>query len=457
MSSRIDHLEPLAEFFPWLAANDPHAQRHIHLAEQADRIIWGEEPAPAAVRRQLACQLERWRYQLLNEMEGAITQAAWRLADALDLASNRLAGRPDRAPRRPAAAAGNDQFDSAHFGRALEALDSTNALADVIEQATNITEENFSVTVRENGSTVSRRRMLLYAPLYLSSHCINHCLYCGFRYPNQIERKHLSVEQALREAEVLIARRFRHILLVAGDFPSLTTPEYYVQIIRALAERGVACGIEIAPQATEVYRRLADAGACGITLYQETYDERLYRKYHPRGSKRSYHWRLEAMDRAAEGGLRRLGLGVLLGLANPREDLVAMLRHARYLANRFPHCTLAFSLPRIHEAPEGFVVPHPVDDETFVRSYCALRIAFPRAELVLSTREPVELRNRLVAICITQMSAGSSTVPGGYEDAEVKSHLGKQFPISDHRTPAQVAQWLGDRGFHVSWRIGRSG
>jgi 2-iminoacetate synthase len=294
--------------------------------------------------------------------------------------------------------------------------------------------------------------MLLYAPLYLSSYCINHCVYCGFRYPHDIPRRHLGREEVLDQADLLRARGLRHILLVAGDFPRLTTTAYYAEIIRALSARGLHVAVEIAPQSVASYAELVAAGACGVTLYQETFDERLYALYHPRGNKVSYDWRLEGLERAAEAGMKRLGLGILLGLGDPREDLVAMLRHARYLRERFPDRTLAFSLPRIYDAPQGFEPPYPVDDETFVRLYCALRIGFPASELVLSTREPAALRSRLAEICITQMSAGSCTVPGGYEDAGNQTR-GGQFPISDCRTPAEVAEWLCETGFEVVWEI----
>ncbi len=207
--------------------------------------------------------------------------------------------------------------------------------------------------------------MLLYAPIYLSSYCINHCTYCGFRHPNEIPRKHLTLREALRQAEILCDRGFRHILLVAGDYPRLTTTRYFAGILRELAARGVAPSIEIAPQSTESYSAMVAAGACGITLYQETYDEDLYALYHPRGSKVSFDWRLEALDRAAEAGIARLGLGFLLGLGDPREDLLAMLRHARYLQSRYAACGLAFSLPRIHEAPAGFEPPCPVERPDF--------------------------------------------------------------------------------------------
>jgi 2-iminoacetate synthase len=146
-----------------------------------------------------------------------------------------------------------------------------------------------------------------------------------------------------------------------------------------------------------------------------------------------------------------MGLGFLLGLADPRQDLLCLMRHGVYLQHRFPGRRLAFSLPRIHDAPDGFVSSHPVDDETFLRMYCALRIAFPEAMLVLSTREPAPLRNRLAKICITQLSAGSSTAPGGYQDAP-DSAAGEQFPVVDHRTPAEVADWLRGSGFEVMWQ-----
>jgi len=217
-----------------------------------------------------------------------------------------------------------------------------------------------------------------------------------------------------------------------------------------MSRRGVSTAIEIAPQSEESYAAMVEAGVCGVTLYQETYDERLYAYYHPQGPKASYQWRLESMDRAASGGIGRLGFGVLLGLADPCADVSAMVAHAGRINRQFPDRTLAFSLPRIHEAPQGFEVAYPVDDDMFVRLYCALRLAFPRAELVLSTRESEALRDRLAKICITQMSAGSSTAPGGYSQAAAD----EQFPITDHRSVADVARWLDDEGFCVAWDIG---
>jgi len=444
---------PLASFADWVRATDPAASQHLPLLERAGELLAGEEDASVDRRRRLAAKLEAWRCRHLDERFGGLAPEDRRLAAALDLAANELAGGDPRPPRAAHEAIHDTSRDAGPIAEAKAALDPRVNSDEVARRARRLTDERFRAPASSDGSASARRRMLLYAPLYLSSHCTNYCTYCGFRHPNRIERRHLSVEEALDETEILRSRGFRHLLLVAGEDPRRTTPEYYAAIIRALVARGIAPGIEIAPQSTDAYAELVAAGACGITLYQETYNEALYALYHPQGTKASFHWRLEGIERAAEAGMERLGLGILLGLADPQEDLSAMMRHALYLRGRFPDRRLAFSLPRIYEAPKGFEAPYRIDDETFVRLYCALRIAFPDAELVLSTREPAPLRNRLAPICITQMSAGSRTVPGGYEAAPTDRPGGQQFPVSDHRCPAEVATWLQQAGVEPVWAI----
>ena len=443
---------PLELLTAWIRETDDHASHRLALLERADCVLSGGEAADRKDRAELAARLERWRYQYLNEGESGRYGMGRELVATLDLAANELAGRCPRPPRDTRNAVRDRSFDVGSLADAIACLDPTVELADVARRARRITGENFAVTDSGDGSAETRR-MLLYVPLYLSSYCINHCTYCGFRHPLAIRRRHLSAEQALAQAEILQNRGFKHILLVGGDFPSLTTPEYYTDIIGRLVDRGVAPAIEIAPQATDAYTKMAQAGACGVTLYQETYNEELYTVYHPRGTKASFDWRLEGLDRAAEAGVNRLGLGILLGLAEPRQDLLSLMRHGRYLESRFPDRTLAFSLPRIHDAPAGFEPPYTVDDETFVRFYCVLRTAFPRAELVLSTRESEALRHRLAKLVITQMSAGSSTIPGGYEDSGSSDTAGEQFPVCDHRSAARVADRLRGEGFEPTWEI----
>jgi 2-iminoacetate synthase len=444
---------PLSSLAEWIRATDEHAPDRLQLVEQVESALSDPQSALPDDRLRLAQRLERWRYQYLARRAGELTPDDRRLVDALDLAANQLAGRDPRPPRAARATIENALGHDATEVEVMQCLDPTTDLTAIETRAEAITRERFGVPPARVSSSPPRWRMLLYAPLYLSNYCINHCVYCGFRHPNPVERKHLSVRQAVREAEILMDRGFRHILLVAGDFPHLTTTAYYSEILRELKARGVVPAIEISPQSTAAYAALIEAGACSLTLFQETYNEKLYAVYHPRGSKVSFDWRLEGYERAAEAGIPRIGLGILLGLADPREDLIAMVRHARYLKARFPDRTLAFSLPRIHDAPAGFRGAFSVDDEVFLRMYCALRIAFPDAELVLSTREPAALRNRLAAICITQISAGSSTAPGGYEQAEGEVRAGEQFAVCDHRSPAEVASWLHDAGFEPAWLL----
>lgn len=440
----------LESFIDWVRTTDAHSPHRLPLLDQAGRILDGREAASLERRQALATALERWRYQHLNEFRGRLGPEDRQLIDSLDLAMNELAERAPRAPRAARWAVHDPDYAASQVAAALDCLDPQSPLEEVTRHAESITHQRFG-DGKSTGTQSEGRRMLLYAPLYLSSHCINHCLYCGFRFPLPLERKHLTIDQVLQQADILLGRGYRQILLVAGDYPSLTTTQYFVGVLRALQDAGARTSIEIAPQSTASYAEMVGAGSGGLTLFQETYDIDLYTQYHPRGSKVSYDWRLEGTERAAEAGMQRLGLGVLLGLADPRADLTAVIRHAHYLQERFPDRTLAFSLPRLHQAPPGFHICHPVDDDLFVRMYCALRAAFPAAELVLSTRETAALRDRLMRICITQISAGSSTAPGGYRHCEAEPPEDGQFPITDHRTLAQVVAAIREAGLEPIW------
>lgn len=435
--------ESLAELIDLVQANDPDAAYRLPLLEQAAPVLFAGADLPREERVVLADRLERWRYQLLNKRDGNLPPPVRLLADTLDQAAGRLIGaeRPPRQPRRCL------QTDAAEADRAC---DPAVPLEEIAREAARLTGRHFPA---HDASGALGRRMFLYAPIYLSSYCVNHCRYCGFRYSREQTREHLSLDEALAQADILGRRGFRHLLLVAGDFPRLTSIDYFRPILEALRERGFTLAVEVAPQTTRAYAELAGAGACGVTLYQETYQIDHYARQHPLGPKVWYDWRLEGPERAAEAGLRRLGLGILLGLADPRQDLRALIGHGRYLLERFPQTTLAFSLPRIHEAPDDFEPPFPVSDELFIRLYCALRLTFPTAELVLSTREPPALRDRLAELCITQMSAGSSTAPGGYSEALVDQSRQQQFPVSDNRSAAEVAETLRRGGFEVHWEL----
>jgi 2-iminoacetate synthase len=437
-------LLPLVDFVELVKASDPDAAHRMILVDQVAPVLFERAVVPAEQKEAFADRLERWRYQVLNKYASNLSPNQRKVIEWLDRAAALLWGRP-RLPRHPRTALAPAGFTTGSHEPTAFALAPDSPLEQVMRQAAELTARHFP------GVRPGRRMMMLYAPLYLSSFCINHCVYCAFRYPHSLVRRQLSVEEALAQAEVLRRRGFRHLLLVAGDFPRMTSPDYLTGIVRALVEEGFSVAVEVAPQTTLAYTRMARAGACGVTLYQETYHEPLYARYHPLGPKTWFDWRLEAPERAAETGMSRLGLGILLGLADPQEDLRALIGHGRYLLDRFPALQLAFSLPRIHEAPADFEPPCPVDDEMFVRLYCALRFAFPTAHLVLSTREQPALRDRLARICITQMSAGSSTAPGGYDAEEVDLQRHGQFPVCDDRSPAEVTDMLRGAGFDVHW------
>ncbi len=440
-------LPSLVEFVALVEETDPDASFRLAFLPQAVPALYGGAVS-AEQRATIADKLERWRYQLLNKNAPALSPNQQKLSDLLDVAASVARGRP-RAPKSPRQALAAARRSWSQERDSAAALDPGCPLADVVGAATELTVRHFV----DRRAPSRRRRMMLYAPLYLSSFCINHCHYCSFRFPQQLERQQLSTEAALAQATILRQRGFRHLLLVAGDFPRLTSTDYFTPIISALVERGFSVAVEIAPQSTLAYAKLARAGVCGVTLYQETYQEDLYNRYHPLGPKTWYDWRLEGPERAAEAGMKRLGLGILLGLADPHQDLRDLIGHGRYLHQRFPHLQLAFSLPRIHQAPDGFDPAGRVDDDTFLRLYCALRLAFPTADLVLSTREAPDLRDRLAGICITQMSAGSSTAPGGYDGDDPDPRQRQQFPVCDQRTAAEVADALRRAGFEVHWGL----
>lgn len=323
----------------------------------------------------------------------------------------------------------------------------------LVQQAIELTREHFSWdsvsgdACRRVAGEEKRWRMLLYAPLYVWNQCINHCKYCGFNSKLDIDRESLNEDQAIEESDVLTSWGIRHQLLVAGEFPRFERTGLLERIAERLALKGVIPSAEVAPRSVDGYGRLVDAGVIGLTLFQETYDAVRYKDYHPCGPKSFFHWRLEGLDRAATAGVCRLGLGALLGLAEPEEELAAMISHGLYLQEHYPDCRLGFNLPRLHAAPSAFEPPFPVDDETFVRFYCVLRKTFPTAEMVLSTRERAELRGRLAKTCITQMSAASSTAPGGYVQRSGEEQGEEQFAISDPRSVAEVVGWLEAEGF----------
>ncbi|MGH9263469.1 MAG: 2-iminoacetate synthase ThiH [Acidimicrobiales bacterium] len=294
------------------------------------------------------------------------------------------------------------------------------------------------------------RVVRLFAPLYLSNECVSTCTYCGFSSGNEIARRTLSPEEVAAEARTLTGRGFRHILLVAGEHARVVSKDYLVDCVRALAPDVPSVSLETQVWDTATYERLVEAGCEGLVVYQETYDRDTYAAVHLKGKKRNYDWRLAAPDRAAAAGMRSLALGALLGLhPDWRSDVLALATHASALLRRWWRCEVAVSVPRLRPAAGDFQPVRPVTDREYVQILCALRLALPDVGITLSTRESSQFRDAAFKLGVTQMSAGSSTEPGGYAEP---GGAEPQFEVSDTRSPPEVAAALRAAGYDPVWK-----
>jgi 2-iminoacetate synthase len=311
--------------------------------------------------------------------------------------------------------------------------------------------------------------MRLFAPLYVSNECINNCSYCGFSRDNPILRLTLSVDEVEREARHLARLGFRNILLVSGEHPKFVSNGYLRNVIERLAGFVPSVSLEIAPLETEEYKDLIGAGAEGLVVYQETYDREVYAGLHTAGPKRDFDWRLECPERAYAAGFRRIGVAALFGLADWRTESLALAEHIEFLMKKCWRTQLTVSLPRLRPAAGGFQPDQPFSDRDMVQLMCALRLTFPQIGIVLSTRESAPLRDALMPLGVTMMSAGSRTEPGGYTGQGVKNlHLTvrgrvasspchgskaeSQFEIDDARTPSEIAEALRAHGLEPVWK-----
>ncbi|TML80850.1 MAG: 2-iminoacetate synthase ThiH [Actinobacteria bacterium] len=302
-----------------------------------------------------------------------------------------------------------------------------------------------ALTIRRFGRTVH-----MYAPLYLSNECLTTCTYCGFAKGLPIARKTLSVAQSLREGEFLRARGYRHVLLLTGEHQKLTGVDFLGEHVGALRALFPQISLEVQVWNEDEYRRLAAAGVDGVVIYQETYDPDSYARFHVAGKKRDYEFRLGGPERAARAGIRRLGIGALLGLHEPwREDAIALAAHALHLLKVAWRQELAVSVPRIRPSASGYSPEHPVTDRELAQLICALRLVLPDTGIVMSTREAPGFRDALVPLGVTHTSAGSHTDPGGYtEPGEAEG----QFEVDDTRAPEEVADALRALGYEPVWK-----
>lgn len=338
-------------------------------------------------------------------------------------------------------------------------------------------------TLCQRSQALTRRRfgkvIRLFAPLYLSNECINNCQYCGFSRDNPILRVTLAIDEVLAEARALKAQGFRNLLLVAGEHPRFVSNGYLAECVRALHAEFPSVSLEVGPMETGDYRAMVAAGADGLVVYQETYDREIYEQMHTAGPKRRFDWRLETPERAHAAGFRRLGIGALYGLADWRREALCVAAHAQYLLRHCWKAQLTISLPRLRPCAGEFEPLTHMSDRELVQLVCAFRLLLPDVGLVLSTREPAKLRDGLIPLGITLISAGSHTEPGGYtgagkdklhhtERGRIKeltagasewapvegraTNATGQFEIADERSPAEIAELIERLGCEPVWK-----
>ncbi|NLY76311.1 MAG: 2-iminoacetate synthase ThiH [Firmicutes bacterium] len=304
------------------------------------------------------------------------------------------------------------------------------------------------ITLQHFGRTV-----LLYTPLYLSNYCVNHCVYCGFNYTNSIPRRKLSLAEVEAEAEAIAKTGLKHLLILTGESRRHSPVDYIRECVQVLKKYFSSISIEIYPLGVEEYAQLIKAGVDGLTIYQEVYSETAYAGFHPGGPKRNYRFRLEAPERAGAAGIRTINIGALLGLHDWRSEAFFTGLHAYYLQQKFPEIEISLSVPRIRPEVGGFTPESPVSDRELVQIILAFRLFLPRVGITLSTRESPRMRDHLIKLGVTKVSAGSLTTVGGHSEAE--PGIG-QFEIADRRSVQEMYQAitrLGYKPIYKDWHL----
>jgi len=314
-------------------------------------------------------------------------------------------------------------------------------------------------------------RIVFFAPMYLTNFCANECVYCAFRKSNkELTRHALTEEEIIKETEILIDQGHKRVLLVAGEsYPGGI--QYVLDAIDTIYSVKKDNGsirrmnVNLAPLSVEDFKLIHEKGIGTYQLFQETYDRDVYSKVHLRGKKSDFDWRATAIDRAMEAGIDDVGIGVLLGLADWRFDIMAMIQHAEHLETKFGVGCHTVSVPRIepaHGSEYADAPLNPVSDEDFKKIVAILRLAVPYTGIIMSTREKAQMRRDTLALGVSQLSAGSRTNPGGYAEEAKEIFDQSQFQLGDHRSLEDVVNNLAEMGYIPSfctacYRLGRTG
>lgn len=331
--------------------------------------------------------------------------------------------------------------------------------------------EKLFALAKEIKKSIYGDRIVLFAPLYLSNYCVNGCVYCPYHAKNKtITRKKLTQDQIREEVMALEAMGHKRIVIEAGEHPTVNPLEYILESIKTIysikKDNGEIRRVNVNIAACEVedYRKLHEAGIGTYTLFQETYNKENYEALHPTGPKSDYAYHTTAMDRAMEAGIDDVGIGVLYGLEHYRYDFVGLLMHAEHLEAVYGVGPHTVSVPRICPADDIDVddFSNAVPDDIFEKIIALIRVSTPYAGMIMSTRESQSMRERGLALGISQISGGSRTSVGGYVEEEAEEENSAQFDTSDRRTLGEIVDWLLDLGYVPSfctacYREGRTG
>lgn len=314
-----------------------------------------------------------------------------------------------------------------------------NTLEQMAVRSQRITEQHFGKT------------MSLFTPLYISNHCANNCIYCGFKAKNQIKRRKLQMSEIEAEAKAIEKIGIKHVVVLTGESRKESSVEYIAEAVKVIKPYFNSISVEIYSLEEDEYKTLSHAGVDGLTMFQETYNEIFFDEVHS-GPKKNFRFRLEAPERAAKAGMRTVGIGALLGLYDAYFDSFFTALHADYIMRTYPSMEVSVSLPRIKNETGGYIPHTIIDDTMLVRLILAMRLFLPKVGITISTRENANLRDNLIGLGVTKISAGSKTEVGGYT---MEDKTEGQFDISDDRDVQEVKKVLYEKGYQpilTDWR-----
>lgn len=308
----------------------------------------------------------------------------------------------------------------------------SNHLEKMAQKANEITNRHFG------------KAMFLYTPMYIANYCVNKCTYCGYNIDSGIKRKKLDMHEIRVEGKSIAKEGFKHLLLLTGESKIHSSVEYIGEAVENLKDDFPSISIEVYPMDTDEYKHVVDKGVDGLTVYQEVYDEDIYKDVHVKGPKSNYKYRLDAPERGAIAGMRSISIGSLLGLNDFRVETFYTLMHGRYLRKKYPHVDVSYSVPRMRPFKGCYEKLVDVSDKDLVQAILVMRLFDNMGGINLSTRESLSLRRNLIPLGITKLSAGVSTNVGGHSQDDDDT---AQFKISDESSVYEVKKMLKEIGY----------